>query len=664
MPAQGRARHALRVRARYAFDRRLARSTGVLLAWLAAGCLAVVVPVSTVLVWTDPGAPRSLSGRLTAVWRTSAETLRLGGVTGSPLRMLLSVLLGLMALLCVSTLVGLVTTGLGERLEDLRRGRSTVLEREHAVVIGWTEQVFTVVGELLAARARGVVAVLADRDPADMEAALTAVLGATAGLRIVCRTGRPTDPAALALVNPADARSVLVLPAADDESDLEVVRVLLALRTLLGGRAGPPVVAAVRDARHLPAARFAAGPGSRVLETDLSTARLLAQSARRPGLPAALHDLLDFAGAELHVVDLPRPAGLSFAQLALCFDTWCVVGYLRADGRAVLTPPAATVPAPGDRLVVVAHDDRAAPPTDCRSHIDRTAMAAPVPPGDAPLRLLLLGWNRRAPLLVDMVGRTARPGSVLDVVTAPGAGPAEADRTGPGGSAHLRLTHRVADPAAPETVRALDVFGYDGIVVLGPDAGTGAERSDDQTLLTLLMLRMREEGEGRTLPVVAELSDHDSRALAPLGPASAAVVRGELTALLMAQISQDPALAAVFDEIFAVRGGALDLRPAGHYVRTGGEASFATVAAAALERGECAIGYRTDDPRGDGIRICPRKTERRRWQAGDEVLVLTAAPATPGGTPGHGTAAGGGAEVPGTRRESEDGGRKAGQPPG
>lgn len=57
----GRRSNSLRDRARYLFDRTLARSTGTLMGWLVITCLAVVVPVSAVLVWTDPGSPRSLS---------------------------------------------------------------------------------------------------------------------------------------------------------------------------------------------------------------------------------------------------------------------------------------------------------------------------------------------------------------------------------------------------------------------------------------------------------------------------------------------------------------------------------------------------------------------------------------------------------------------------
>ncbi|MEW2042766.1 NAD-binding lipoprotein, partial [Streptomyces sp. NPDC005534] len=172
--------------------------------WLVVSCLAVVIPVSALLVWTDPAAPRSFAERLQAVWRTSAQTLRLGEASGTPLRMALSAVLGLVALLCVSTLVGVITTGLEKRLAELSRGRSTVLEQGHAVVLGWSDQVFTVVAELLAAqsarsgRRQQPVVLLADRDKTEMERALATHVGAAARGRVICRSGPASDPAVLA----------------------------------------------------------------------------------------------------------------------------------------------------------------------------------------------------------------------------------------------------------------------------------------------------------------------------------------------------------------------------------------------------------------------------------------------------------------------------------
>ncbi|NUP16730.1 MAG: NAD-binding lipoprotein [Streptomyces sp.] len=620
----------LRDRARYLFDRTLARSTGALLGWLALGCLTLVVPVSALLVWTDPQAPPSVTGRLTAVWRTSAETLRLSGVTGAPLRMLLAAVLGLIALLCVSTVVGVITTGLGDRLAELRRGRSTVVEHGHTVVLGWSEQVFTVVAELFAARSgrgRHVVTVLADRDSADMHTELTTRLGIADASRLVCRSGAPTDPEALALVNPGAARSVLILPC--DDSDAGVIRTLLALRALLGPRTGPRLVATVRDGRHLHAARLAAGQRGTVLEADRTAARLLVQSARQPGLPTALHDLLDFSGAEFHTVEVPGPADRSYEELALSFEDACVVGILRADGTPHLTPPPDTVLRPGDRLVTVAHDDHPGSTADCRGHIDSTALAPTLEQADGPARTLLLGWNRRAPFVVEILRRTSRPGSVLDVVTDPETDPPEAAAhlSHSVDSSRLRVSHHTGDPTCFATLRALDPSRYDSVIVLRDENPPAPARPDDKTLLTLLMLKAHEEETGRRIHVVAELHDHRARLLAPLGATSDVVVRGELTALLMTQISHAPALGAVFEEIFTARGGALALRCATDYVRPGLKASFATVTAAALARGQAAIGYRSIDPRADskspGIRLCPGQSERRVWTAQDEVLVVT-----------------------------------------
>ena len=57
----------------------------------------------------------------------------------------------------VSSLIGVLTTGLENRIAELRKGRSRVVERGHAVILGWSDQVFTVVSELAKANqgARG-----------------------------------------------------------------------------------------------------------------------------------------------------------------------------------------------------------------------------------------------------------------------------------------------------------------------------------------------------------------------------------------------------------------------------------------------------------------------------------------------------------------------------
>ncbi|MDL5199137.1 NAD-binding protein [Streptomyces sp. ALI-76-A] len=622
---------SLKGRARYWFDTTLARGTSALVGWLALACLALVLPASVVLVWTDPDAPASRSGRLAAVWRLTGETLRLGGATGPLLRVLLSVLLALVALVYVSTLVGLITTGLTERLTALRRGRSTVIEQGHSVVLGWSEQVFTVVGELVAANANqryGAVAVLADRNKTTMEEALSSKVGATGRTRLICRSGPPTDPALLALTLPGAAGAVLVLPHDDPSEDPEVVKTLLALRSALGEQDGPPVVAAVRDHRYRLAATLAAGTRGIVLESDAITARLIVQSARRPGLSLVYRDLLDFAGDEFYLICDPALAGRSFGDTLLAYATSSVVGLLR-DGRPLLNPPPQALIGPGDQLIVITRDDDTERLSDCSALVDESVMAPCRPAGARPERVLVLGWNRRASLIVDQLGRYAVHGSVIAVVA--DRQEVTADQVRVAGAAfapRLTVTFRPGDITRPETLRCLEIDSYDSVVVLGPDTAPGQrpDEADNRTLVTLLVLHLLEQETGRELPVVTEMTDDRNRTLAPVSPGADVIISGKLIGLLMAQISQNRHLAAVFEELFSLTGSQVHLRPAASYILPGREASFATVVAAARRRGECAIGYRRHDRAtavpDHGVRINPDKDERRRWTDRDEVVVI------------------------------------------
>ncbi|WP_371601827.1 NAD-binding lipoprotein [Streptomyces sp. NBC_01220] len=599
-----------------------------LIGWLAVACLAVVIPVSALLVWTDERAPDTAWAKTAAVWRSVGQTLRLGGEVGSPLRVILSVLLALMALFYVSTIVGLITTAITEELIALRRGHSTVLESGHTVLLGWSDQIFTVVAELVSANAnqpRSAIAILADRDVTEMEEELRSEVGDTGRTRVICRNGRPTDPTALVRVSPATADVVLVLPRDHPEEDAEIVKNLLALRTAVDD-SRVRTVAVVRDAHCRLAAELAAGPDAVVLEIDDVTARLVAQCVRQPGLSVVYQELLDFAGDEFYVVDAPDQAGQAFAEVLRACPTSSVVGVVRVDGTLRLNPPATSVLSPGDRLVVIAQDDDTTVTTHEPAAFDESVMANRAPAAARPERVLLLGWNRRARHIVRHLSGHVAAGSVLHVVAQGSESLAAEVRAAAQAAPALTVTFGPGDPTLPGTVNEVDLSAHDGVIVLGPDHGPGQASPDDRTLVTLLLLRDRERTSGVPVRVVTEMTDDRNRVLAPAGAGADFIVSGKLVGLLMAQISQNWHLATLFGELLAPQGNAIHLKPAGDYVRPGHRASFATIVEAASRRGECALGYRTRGIARAGndheVRINPAKAEVRYWGSDDEVIVM------------------------------------------
>ncbi|WP_371645741.1 MULTISPECIES: CASTOR/POLLUX-related putative ion channel [unclassified Streptomyces] len=634
-------------RVRYWFDTVVARGTPVLIGWLTLVCLAVVVPASVALVWADRRAPTTRSERLVAVWVSVGQTLKIGGAVGSPLYVLFSVLLALVALLFVSTLVSLITTGLNDKVLALRRGRSTVLEERHTVLLGWSEQVFPIVSELVVANSnqrRAVVAVLGPKDKAEMEDEIALAVGRLGRTRLICRSGVTTDPALVALVRPETARAVLVLTHAGEDGDAHVVKTLLALEAAVRGRGLPGVVAAVRDGRHHRAAQLAAGPRGRVLNIEDVTARLIARTSRQPGLSLVHQELLDFEGDEFYTVHEPELTGYAFGRLLLAYATSCVVGILGSAGDVELNPAADRVLGADDRIVLVTEDDDTAVLADGPLPVDEEAIAVPGPCAPPAERFLVLGWNHRAPRIIEQLDPCVPEGSELVIMTNGEEALRDAARCARSRAGRMRITVHDGDITDPRALADLDVASFDRAVVLGYDdadgGAPGALTGDDRTLVTLLHLRALEKASGRELAVVIEMADDRNRLLAPAREGGDFIVGGRLISLLMTQIAENPHLAEVFDRLFSADGDSLHLKPATHYVLPGREVTFATVVESGRRQGHCVLGYRLHEKAlhspSYGVRVNPDKRDRVRFGAQDSVIVLArepAAPAAPCATP-------------------------------
>ena len=64
----------------------------------------------------------------------------------------------------------------------------------------------------------------------------------------------------------------------------------------------------------------------------------------------------------------------------------------------------------------------------------------------------------------------------------------------------------------------------------------------------------------------------------------------ELVSKVLVQLSENPQLTKVLDELLTSDGSELYLRPAAHYVELGAEVPFGAIVAAGLSRKELAIG--------------------------------------------------------------------------
>ena len=99
------------------------------------------------------------------------------------------------------------------------------------------------------------------------------------------------------------------------------------------------------------------------------------------------------------------------------FANAALIGLQYADGRVQLNPPMETAIQPGDKVIAIATGGAALHPSAATDYgVDPAAIRddlSAVPPLE---RLLILGWNRRGPLILEQLGYYMPPDSQVLVL--------------------------------------------------------------------------------------------------------------------------------------------------------------------------------------------------------------------------------------------------------
>lgn len=148
-------RPSFAARARYRFDSAISRGTGRVILWLTAATLALVFVASLIVTILDVGINADEDPSLVeSFWQSLLRILDPGtfsGDRGWPLR-ITTLAVTLLGVIVGAALIGLIVAAVDSKLDELRRGRSFVVEQGHTLILGWSPRVFTFISELVLRR--------------------------------------------------------------------------------------------------------------------------------------------------------------------------------------------------------------------------------------------------------------------------------------------------------------------------------------------------------------------------------------------------------------------------------------------------------------------------------------------------------------------------------
>lgn len=623
-----------RARLRYEFDKSMAGGAIALIGWLALISLVVISLAGAFLAITgiapEGGEPVSfIEGTWESLMRTfDAGTM--GGDQGWGFR-LVALVVTLAGIFVFSALIGVISSGLENKLDELRKGRSRVLESDHTIILNWSASIFDVISELVIAnqsRKRPRIVIMANKDKVEMEDEIATKVADLKNTKIICRSGDPTDLYDLNIVNPHSSRSIIALSPEDEDPDSQVIKSVLALVNDPNRRPEPYMIAAeIRDTQNTEVARIVGGKEMQLILADDLISRIVVHTSRQSGLSAVYSELLDFDGCEIYTLEQPALEGKPFAAGVMAYENCTLIGLCDRAGKVHLNPPPNRVIEPGERAVIIAEDDDSIKPWAGDTQLAKEAILPPTKRTLGAERTLILGWNRRGTIIATELARYVAPGSLLTIAAStPEFEDEIAGLVLPNGN--MTVKHHVIDTSSRAALDALNIPAYDHVLVLGYSDHMTMQSADTRTLITLLHLRRIAEGAGLHINVVSEMTDVRNRELAEVTRADDFVVSNKLVSLMLAQASENEFMAQIFDELLDEEGSEIYMRPVSDYVSIDRPVNFFTIALAALRRGEIAIGYRrqreddADDRNLGGVTVNPSRSDMLTYSEKDMVIVL------------------------------------------
>jgi K+/H+ antiporter YhaU regulatory subunit KhtT len=613
---------------RYKLDNIFSKGVIALIGMLALISAGIVIVLS-LLVWGIDITTES--NLIDQFWKYSMIVLK-GDPTGGapwPYR-LITQLVVLTGLFITSMLIGILAASVKNKFEELNKGRSEVIESNHTVILGWSDQVLTIIAELVIAnenQPKSCIVILGNKDKTEMETEIRTKVPNTGKTKIVCRMGNPIDVDDLRLVSLATSKSIIIVTPKDVDADTRTIKTLLAITNDSKRRENPyNIVAQINHRKNLEVADIIGKDEVELVHSNDMIAKIAVQTCRQPGLSVVYTDLLDFDGDEIYFKAEPTLSGKSFSETVLAYDDSSVVGIFR-DGKPILNPSMDTTIKVEDQIITISKDDNTVILSKKENYdIDNNLIL----PGEKivynKVNALILGWNKSADYIIGELDNYAETGLVVLVA----GEDTEIKKRMDIGETSMKnqiVKYHACDITDRESLDKLDLGEFNHIILLSCSDLYDREEADAHTLVTLIHVRdIARKGE-YSFSIVSEFLDGRNRDLVSSKRASDFVVSERLVSLTLSQISERNELGAVFRELFKASGSEVYFKPASNYVKIENELNFYTVLQSSIQKNEIAIGYRIHSlfdnaDNNYGIVLNPNKSDTITLNENDSIIVL------------------------------------------
>ncbi len=546
---------------------------------------------------------------------------------------LINFLIFLTGLIVTAGLIGAITTGLSEKLNQLRNSSSIIFETNHVVILGFSIHVVSIIKELIIANEsekNPCIVVLGRKKRDEMFTIIKNNIKDFKNTKIICREGDRRFKNDLNQLNLNNTKSIIINQHSHKKSD--VSKTLLAILNNENRRKTPfHIVAVVNDQEDARLCKLIGKDEVEIIESHNFLARLEAQTCRQHGLPLIYEEILNFAGDEIYFNNFKSLNNMKFSEILNYFNTSTIIGIFR-DDNAYLNPDPNTTIVENDKIIGIAEDDSTfildnpKPKANFKNIL--TSLKRKKPTAE---KFLFLGKNNFTDDVLTLLGKYTPNGSLCDNVYEGN------NKNKTKNFSSLKVSYQCIKSMDRDFLEKIDYKKYDFVVVQSSyDVAEEFTEDivDDKTIMIILNLRDIKNKNNYSFKIVSELFDSNNHDLIQNSQIDDFILSEKFISSTIAQVSENKKLSKVFKEVFRPKGSEIYLKPVSEYINISNDLDFFDISYAAQSRNEIAIGYKLNKFMNEpiilfngkelnfGIVINPIKNKPITFSEKDQIIVL------------------------------------------
>ena len=533
---------------KYAFDNKVSKGSLGFIRILIVASVAFAILIAGLIIlfnFNEDGTIastfwNSISTIINA-WMPSFEDGSLGYV-------IMMSIVAIAGLLFTSVLIGIITSAIEEKIDNLKKGNSIVLEKGHIIVLGFYPGEYTLLNQLVLAAedSQTCILVAEDMDREEMEGYISDNIDIPKNVRIICRTVDITDPISLEKCTLETSKTIIVNPT----DDIKTIKAILAVSNLLEEKGTPEISvnAIISNDKYKFPTSIAEANNITTIQTNNILAKMIAHACTQNGLSQTFREIFNFEGSEFYLKNIPEATGKTFSDLLININNATPIGIYR-DNKTILNPDSKLVLKENDKIIIFSENSNSVT-LENKSLKNKNKLN--INQHKETANTVIIGHNETLPIVIQEL-----PENVTNVYL---VNQEEKDNELEKIARKRNINLIYYKEPSSNSNSLLEIAQLAKHIVILNSHDEDKEQADMDVIFLLLNLRDIKKRYNLSFNITAEMQLEQNQKLIGKGDTTDFIVLSSMSSLILAQLAESPELIDAFKEILSNTGNELYLK--------------------------------------------------------------------------------------------------------